>query len=281
MVKIYSSKFQSVIDQIDKLSKGGVNKDRVLIVLDIDNALLKAENAVGSDQWFDWQLDMIKNDKNNKYKVSETKGKLVDLFAKMAQKQTLCKCEKDQDKLVNKLVSDGYNIVYVTSRGSEVVDITLQEMKRNNYKLTNSFDSHNYLYKYPFLTKDQNIPFNKLNDIYKCPNSSLEQYNFTNEEIQKYKLYRSKLTCLKDSIFFTSGQHKGALVKILLDKSNQQYDYIVVFDDKEPHVDGFMDVFKEKVIGIVYTGQKDAVENFNKLDKDIIAKQFKELFITL
>src|SRR5215208_7004096 len=39
-----------------------IEPSRILLVLDIDNTLLAMDNPLGSDQWFEWQRYLIKNE---------------------------------------------------------------------------------------------------------------------------------------------------------------------------------------------------------------------------
>ena len=57
------------------------------------------------------------------------------------------------------------------------------------------------------------------------------EYNFSDEEIKKYKLDRKpSYTTYIDGIFFVQGQNKGALLKILLKKTGFNPRAIVFVD---------------------------------------------------
>src|SRR6187549_4287487 len=46
-----------------------IEPSRILLVLDIDNTLLAMDNPLGSDQWFEWQRYLIKNEPKSEERV--------------------------------------------------------------------------------------------------------------------------------------------------------------------------------------------------------------------
>lgn len=256
--KVYTSSFNSIIKNINK-----INKKKTLFAIDIDNTILKMKQYIGSDPWFQWQVNLLSNDPNNKYCISKNFDDLLDKLMLIYNKSSMKQCELNQHIIVNDLIKKGYNIMYVTSRSPELEKVTLRDMIKNDYLLTDVFNKKETKYSFPF--SDSKI-------------KSL----FTTNEINKYKLNNYKNISMSNGIFYTAGQHKGALTKLVIDYCDLDIDHIIAIDDYDKHINSFIDVFNNNVYGIIYNKLKNEVNEFNNTDKEIIHNQyllFKEISI--
>lgn len=89
--------------------------NKTLLVLDIDNTLIKPKTNLGSDQFFDWQMSEI--DKNGDLKLAPNKDKLLELMITLWMRIDYELCEENINNLLLKLKElYNINILLLTSR---------------------------------------------------------------------------------------------------------------------------------------------------------------------
>jgi len=180
-------------------------KDRVLVVFDIDNTLLAMEQGLGSDQWYDWQKELQKEDPCNEMLVSDRLAVQGALYFASAMRLT----QPDAADQVQRLQEAGLTVISVTSRGADFRLQTFRELRRNGISFwPNAFEPR------------QGYP-----------------ETFIPEGGTRPALY-------EDGVFLTAGQHKGDMLKALLDKTGADYPAVVVMaDDKKRNLRAVMETF--------------------------------------
>ena len=113
------------------------------------------------------------------------------------------------------------------------------------------------------------------------PGTVRKEYIFSPSEVKKFKLNRlSRDVIFKDGIFFTSGMHKGAMLRIILKKLSLKPSAIIFVDDKKKHTDGIQDAFvntKIEVVTFRYSKEDRRVDAFNKSDKKKVVNDWNVL----
>lgn len=184
---------------------GRYGKDRVLMVFDIDNTLLAMEQGLGSDQWYYWQKALQERDPCSPLLVSDRLRVQGALFAASAMRLT----QDDAADLVRKLQDAQVTVIAVTSRGHEFRLATFRELRRNG------------------------ISF--------WPSSLPPQRGFPELFIPDGGTRPARY---EDGVFLTAGQHKGRMLKALLDKTGRPRPLVVVVaDDKADNLNAFMEAF--------------------------------------
>jgi hypothetical protein len=62
-----------------------------------------------------------------------------------------------------------------------------------------------------------------------------------------------RLVSYSEGVFMTAGQHKGAMLRILLNKSQRDFDAIVFVDDRDQHVKAVHEAFADQPTREVWT----------------------------
>jgi hypothetical protein len=179
--------------------------DQVLVVFDIDNTLLAMEQGLGSDQWYDWQKELQEEDPCSDMLVSNRLAVQGALYFASAMRPT----QPDAAEQVQRLQDAGLTVIALTSRGADFRLQTFRELRRNGISF------------WPGALEPQRG----------YPES------FIPEGSPRPALY-------EDGVFLTAGQHKGDMLKALLDKTGSDYPTVVVMaDDKKRNLRAVMETF--------------------------------------
>jgi len=213
-------------DTLKLIEKTG--RQNILVVFDIDNTLLAMEQGLGSDQWYDWQKHLSKEDPCNPKNVGERFAVQGALYFVSAMRLT----QADGAAQVRAIQDEGVPVIALTSRGMDYQLQTFRELRRNNL-------SFNYSAIGPAGGFDE--PFIPVAD--------------------------GRLSLYEDGVFLTSGQHKGKMLYALLEKTGIPLPTVIVMtDDKQKNLDAVKETFSALNIPVHawrYTGEDDNVRNFN------------------
>lgn len=236
--------------------------NRVLVVFDIDNTLLAMEGPLGSDQWFSWQENMLFSSAN----PTENPNLCAKDFPGLLKAQGLLfylkhmqTPEKNTFLVIKTLQNAGNNVVALTSRGYDFRYQTSRELLLNRIDLSTT--AKRYVTKFITPTKAFN------------PSTVFDQYGFDTEKTKDYKLATAREVQYLDGVFYTSGQHKGVMLKILLQEAALNPLAIVFVDDKLKHTQRVQAVFANSSIETVtfhYTKEDQKVSQFNAGDKSAV-----------
>ena len=205
--------------------------ERVLVVFDIDNTLMAMEQGLGSDQWYQWQKNLLLADPCDARLVSDRLAVQGALFFISAMRST----QADAAQLVQRLQDDGLNVIALTSRGPEFRLATFRELRRNGYSFYASAIGPGRGYPEAFVPEGGSRP-------------------------ARYE----------DGVFLTAGQHKGDMLRALLEKTATPWPaVIVVADDKERNLRAVLETFEGTGTAVHawrYSREDTAVSSFD-LDK--------------
>ena len=143
MTSYASGQFEvTSITQIqDFIQKEQLNND-LLIVLDIDNTVMKMNKNFGSDQWFNWQKDLL---------GTSSEDLLVKDFAELLELQNvifslsyMSPVEKGMKSFIEGFQKKNISLVALTSRGPEMRNNTLRELERANIDFSHTAIEGNF-----------------------------------------------------------------------------------------------------------------------------------------
>ena len=218
-----SNDLAHVVEDARNLSKNH-GTDKVLVVFDIDNTLLAMEQGLGSDQWYDWQKELQKEDPCSDMLVSNRLAVQGALYFASAMRPT----QPDAAEQVQRLQDAGLTVIALTSRGADFRLQTFRELRRNGISFWPSALEPKRGYPESFIPDGGSRP----------------------------ALY-------EDGVFLTAGQHKGDMLKALLDKTGTDYPAVVVMvDDKQRNLRAVMETFAGSGVSIHawrYSGEDAAV----------------------
>jgi hypothetical protein len=198
--------------------------DRVLVVLDIDNTLLAMEQGLGSDQWYEWQKKLQKEDPCSDRLVSDRLAVQGALYFASAMRLT----QPDAAQQLRRMQEAGLTVISVTSRGADFRLQTFRELRRNGISFWPSALEPGRGYPEPFIPEGGSRP----------------------------ALY-------EDGVFLTAGQHKGVMLKALLNKTGTDYPAVIVIaDDKNSNLNAVLESFRGTETSVHawrYSGEDAAV----------------------
>lgn len=179
--------------------------DQVLVVFDIDNTLLAMEQGLGSDQWYDWQKDLQNEDPCSGMLVIDRFKVQGAVYFASAMRTT----QPDAAEQVRRLQDAGLTVIALTSRGHGYSLQTFRELRRNGISFWTSAVPPQRGFPEPFIPEGG-----------------------------------TRAALYQDGVFMTAGQHKGNMLKALLDKTGAgQPAVIMMTDDKPNNLQAVMETF--------------------------------------
>jgi len=236
----------------------------VLVVFDIDNTLLANDTDFGSDQWFDWQSDLIKKEQFEQAVAGDFNG-LIDIQAMLYALGSMHKSQVDAEIIINKIKSLGGKVMALTARGYSTRNATIRELKRNGLSFEDSAIGMNAGFGFYYFPYNLDKP---------------ENDGFSVEEINLWGLKKPRLVSYFGGILMSAGQHKGAMLRQLLFKTKEKFKAIIFVDDKKKNIDKMAQGFEQlpvDLINIRYTKEDGQVLRFIEGTKEMVNRQWKVL----
>ena len=175
-------------------------------MFDIDNTLLAMEQGLGSDQWYYWQKDLAKEDPCSGDLVSNRFSVQGAVYFASAMRPT----QADAAQQIRRLQDAGLTVIALTSRGPDYSLQTFRELRRNDISFWTGALPPKRGYPGPFF-----------------PGGG------------------TRAALYQDGVFLTAGQHKGDMLKALLDKTGTGSPTVVVMaDDKAENLRAVMETFE-------------------------------------
>ena len=125
--------------------------ENCLLLIDIDNTLIKPKTDLGSDHFFEWQINQINNDGD--IKLTSNKDKLLQIMYKLWNYVEYELCEKNIELLLKK-IKEIYNIdiILLTSRNDIcsnslkdiLVDLKIFKLLLNKPNIKINYDNISY-----------------------------------------------------------------------------------------------------------------------------------------
>lgn len=236
-VKSMKPVFQHVREQIAEHKA-----EQILVVFDIDNTLLTANQDFGSLGWDMWQQQQVIE--SGKHAVTDSLEKLFAIENVLFTLGRMSPPEAFIPHQIKALQNIGVRVIALTSRGPAMRSATEREMMRNGYDL-NALPIHagfpgSYI---PEVDKKRSVSF-------------------------------------QNSIYMTSGQHKGLMLRHLMKKTNTDFSSIVFVDDQKKHATQMLETFEgssKDVLVFRYGNLDEQVNNFLSGNKDQVIQDWKDL----
>ena len=115
------------------INQCGMAPKDTLIVFDIDNTLLKMNQDLGSDAWYNWQSDLLKGPPSN-FSVAKDVPGLLKVQRLIYDLGGMTPPEPSTPELVADLRRQGYPVMMLTGRGPDMMSPTLRELAADDKK---------------------------------------------------------------------------------------------------------------------------------------------------
>jgi len=264
-----SDQVQQYVDQF--------GSSNVLLVVDIDNTLLAMDNQLGSDQWFEWQSYLLSNEPESPMLVAKDFGGLLQVQGLLFATTHMHPPEADQPELVAKMQDLDIDTVVLTSRGDDYRPATIRELKRSGYEFASTAPTIDLFERDGNGLRESDTRFTP----YDLKNS--DRYGLTTEEAKAFRLSGSpRQVSYGDGVMMVAGQHKGAMLLILMHMIEHKYKAVVYVDDHGRHVLSVYDALTRRgyeVSAMRYTHQDVCVKQFNygTAPKRAATKRWREI----
>lgn len=133
------------IKHLDEIFKFlSVNYLKKILVLDIDNTILKTKTFLGSDQWYSWQSQLITT--QHKLAIAENHQQLNQIINHMYLYLNYELCDSRTPEILSAFKHNNFGVILLTARGNQghlhLIN-SLQKLHISKY-LSNTFTSFNY-----------------------------------------------------------------------------------------------------------------------------------------
>jgi len=220
-----------------------VGSQNVLVVFDIDNTLLAMEQGLGSDQWYEWQKELSNNDHCSPDNVGNRFAAQGAIYFASAMRPT----QPDAAEQVKTIQEQGVPVIALTSRGQDYRLQTFRELRRNGFDF--SFSGIGPAGGYD----DSFVPVEE-----------------------------GRSSRYEDGVFLTAGQHKGAMLYALLQKTGTPMPAVVVMaDDKQNNLDALKETFSALSIPVHAWRVTSEDQNVSGFDAHQAAQQWHEIEASL
>lgn len=211
------AKIQNLTEQIYR----SFDPKDVLVVFDIDNTLLKLTQDLGSEQWYMWQNDLINKNIHELPAIANSSNNLLEIQSWIYQLSPMELVDPLQQTFIQKLKEYGTSVIALTSRDLSTQRSTLREVSNNmvDLSIADELDLTGEGESY--------VPY-QLDNI--------EASGLTDEDVETFKLGEARKVLFDQGVFFTQGQHKGAMLKTLLARMGRRFKAVIFIDDRIKHI---------------------------------------------
>ena len=232
------------IQQLVSEKKAQVGTENLLVVYDFDNTLMAMNQDIGSDQWYNWQSELLR-DKKTKDSVAATRGELFDLHYKISALGKMHVVEAAIPPIVKAIQQMKIKSIVLTSRGPILRSDVESEMSEVALDFKSSAFGPEGGYASTFLPEG---------------------------------LDKAREISFMDGIVMGSGQHKGKILSSVLKKTGAKFKVIIFVDDTLKNIENMEETFKQEVelVTFYYTHEQERVEKFQK-DKTKARREWQKL----
>jgi hypothetical protein len=260
---IETTDFADAREAIDAQA-AAVGADNVLVVLDIDNTTLATDLDLGSEHWFLWQSQLVRDGNPTGEAAAASVPELLTVQGWIYTVTGMHPVEPRIPVDLSQLAAQGVRSLALTSRGLDVRDATLRELARYGFPYASAAPGPVGGYGGAYKPYDPTRP---------------EDSGLTSGDVTRFSLGEAKDVIYENGVMLTQGQHRGVMLRTLLAKTGAQPRAIVFVDDRPHHLEGVQAAFEtrdEAIVTVRYVHEKRRVDAFNAGDKGEVNAQWCE-----
>lgn len=260
-----TNKFDEVFKRIE-VESARHGREQVLVVLDIDNTILRMADDLGSDQWYSWQEEIMKDEQCEPGCITRDTATLLEHQGLLFAVGKMLATEPKLAESIRALQQSGQKVILLTSRGHDFRSVTEKALALNGFDFRSS--------QLGYATAETYLPY----DLARAAD-----FGLTSEEVQQANLKAPRPVSYTNGIYMTAGQNKGIMLKTLLKRYGARYRSIVFVDDHQRHVDRMQAVLGDEVELTTYRygGVDPLVTRFREGSKERVTKNWHKLTQTL
>ncbi len=189
--------FQEIQELFD-----GLNSGTSLVVLDVDNTVLKMNDNLGSVAWYDWQQDLELTQAKEPGEI----GNELAVQGVLYSTRDMSLTEAQIPELINSLKSSGIDVIALTARGPEFRNATINQLNRNNIAFSTSQECQE-----PLCNKRGLIEFQHIKE--------LAGKLYGSEVLNKNEFKSGRDLSAADGVIMVAGQNKGVVLSLFLKRN--------------------------------------------------------------
>lgn len=249
--------------------------DKVLFVADIDNTLLAMDRQLGSDQWFNWQDYLLKHEPQSPHLVADDFPELLEIQGLLFATTHMHPPEAEQPRQLATIQRLGVHTLVLTSRSDDFRPAAIRELTRAGYDFADTSPTIR------LFARQGDMPYETCSRFIPYQANKPRAAGLQPGEVTKFGLSDApRQVSYGDGVFMVAGQHKGAMLLVLLHLTQQQFDAVVYVDDHLKHVVGVQEALldrKIEVTGFHYTHEQDRVDHFVYGDKQPVTRKWRRI----
>jgi hypothetical protein len=237
----------------------------MIVAFDLDNTLMEMDEDLASEQWFDWQAQVITTEKgDSREKMADSFGDLLKLDTQLKQRIGMHLSEKLIARRFRKMAEEKNVLTLIlSSRPPQQSDVTVRELTKNKLDFARS--------TLPSMGKDAYLPFDPKN---------LESSGFSAAEGEAMKLQKPRAVSFDQGVYATAGQHKGAMLRSLLHRFDVTPCGVAFVDNKPQYSEQVTEAFAASdahILTFRYSRTDGHFARFKKLDKSTLIERAKAM----
>ena len=261
--RLETSNFLDVKNKIIALGTK-LGPSQVLVVYDIDDTLLVANQTLGSDYWLDWQFEEMAKPAPNDAVAADEPGltKVADILLAIT---SMHPTEPNVPGVVRELQDQSFTTIILTARADRYRSSTELQLKNAGFDLTRCPLGEGRGYAGTYLPWDPAKP---------------EESGLTGELVGGLRTRVALPVSYMNGIMMGDFQNKGLVLRTLLHKVGRKFKAVVFVDDKTSNVEAMHAAFASfdtALISIRYGHEDAAVKAFKQSDKKEVKAQWRQL----
>ncbi len=257
---IEADSFTEIDDYVTELSEL-YGSEGVLLVFDIDNTLLASDQPLGSSQWYDWQDSLLEAESVSPLRVASDIGELLKIQGIIFEVGSMHLTEDTIPRLMEKWQNEGHFCVALTARGEDFNDVTRRELAQASLDFS-------------LLPPEVNPGFNGVHPPYS--DQDPEGSGLTDEEVVAFDMCSPRDIRFEDGVMMVAGQHKGAMLLILMANCSRYFPAVVFVDDSRENVEAVFTALTGRGTDITafrYGEEDETVRAFTQEQKEQAAAE--------
>lgn len=223
----------------------------VLVVFDLDDTLLAPNQDLGSTAWFEWQHGL----------AGGSYPGFWEFAAKLNALSGMHTMEQVTAPTVAEIQKKGYKAIILTGRGPDVRSQTEESLRKNNLGFGKSAIGAGFPGEFVPVTND-------------------DLGGLTPAEVESFGLHKPRPVSYENGLFMGAGQHKGALLRVLLHKTASSFRAIVFADDQLRNHRQMIEAFPDGCVDLTtfaYTADRAQLDRFEKSNKKKVIDDVQKL----
>lgn len=243
--------------------------ENVLLVFDLDNTLLTANQSLGSDQWYNWQAGLLERSPQSPQLVAKDIQGLLRVQGILFALGHMHPPKKNQPRIVENLQARGLPTLVLTARGPDFRDATMRHLAEGGYSFAASAPKTADAFRGTFLP-------------YRLADTAAS--GISAKEAERFRLEVPREVSYDHGVFMVAGQNKGAMLLILLAHCPRRFSAVIFVDDQERNTKDVFSALVQRGVEAAtfrYSAEDEAVKAFSKQQKRRADANWKKLDKTI